>query len=351
MKVMINVDWKAALDEGRDLYGPVVLVVPAADIPKYLRQYLEPVNRNLALQPRAVRGDHVYIQYPPVGQATKETLITLLEHARAEEQKALENKLEKEREEAAEQARLDNLAAQVSEVILKLTPEELADTEADLWISRDCSSTSVYTQSDRCPVPRQVTDLANNWDIERAFRLMGEGPKSRIASVCDLLAARSLAEKQASEREAKLAEERKTKQLDEIVQKLGNELQIRKWADGLMARREVIDLWERYRLSVLSGTGFCVVEGYVGKLEHEDHCEPCDHPTSEDIDLTKVSDDTYDRLLGLREYLPDAVCVPRRERLSCIHCGASTSTVYYRVTLVEQELTLDAQVVWVGHTD
>lgn len=81
MKIFMYVDGKQALREGKDLFGCQFVEIPAKSIPEDLREFLEvECDQRQWMRPvRMINGKSV--TYPPIGEASTETLFELLEYA------------------------------------------------------------------------------------------------------------------------------------------------------------------------------------------------------------------------------------------------------------------------------
>jgi len=310
MRICVVVSKNAALKAGKDVHGPQLVVIPAANIPSELREYLR--------QPADPKEfDFVVPRDLDVSEATFETAIAQLEHAR---------KLDEESKVWAEQSRKEKLAEDVQKITewLKLPREN--------WKSWRGGIDTPYLNCENA-------SGANTQDVSNYQEYVAECKRRRAIIEKDEAEYEERAKRAKEEHEAKEAAraEAKHDQLSEVVQKYGSDTQKARWDEDLMPVSEAIALLDAFESKPLVDTGLRVEDrntqlGDDDDLEHDEYCDG--EAKAIDSEKSTLNDEQYLNLAKVKRAMDGkyATFTILQEELMCKRCECKhVKTVFVKV--------------------
>jgi len=309
MRIGVVVSKAAALKAGKDVHGEQMVVIPAGSIPSELREYLRhPSNQE--------KFDFVVPSDLDVSEATVDTAIAQLEHAR---------KLDEESKVRADQTRKENIAEDVQRIAewLKLPQENWKSWRGD--ITRPCLKceySSINTQEvsnyqeyvAECKRRSAIIDKEEAEYKERSERAKAEHEAKKVAQ-----------------------QEDKHAQLDNIVQEYGSDTQKARWAEDLMPVSEAIALLDAFESKPLADTGLRVEDrnqqlGCDEDLEHDEYCEG--KSKASDSEKSTLDDEQYLNLAKVKKAMDgkNVTFTILQEELMCTRCECEhVKTVFVKV--------------------
>jgi len=310
MRIGVVVSKGAALKAGKDVHGPQLVVIPAANIPSELRAYL--------LQPADPKEfDFVVPRDLDVSEATFETAIAQLEHAR---------KLDEESKVRAEQSRKKNIAEDVQKIAewLNLTRENSRSWRGGI--------ATPYLNCERVSTV-STQDVSNYQEYVAECKLRS----AVINKEDDEYKERSAQAKAEQEAKEAAQQEAKHAQLSEVVQKCGSDTQKARWDEDLMPVSEAITLLDSIESKQLVDTGLRVEDrntqlGDDDDLEHDEYCEG--GTKAIDSEKSTLTDEQYLNLAKVKKAMEgkNATFTILQEELMCKRCECKhVKTVFVKV--------------------
>lgn len=341
MRFCLWVDCFTALRAGNDVIGEVYLDVPAREIPVDLCPFLEEVTGQYGTSLQPVKFiQSVQILYPKIGEATRDSLIKLLQFAQAESVRIKAEQDARIENEKVEQENIRLKAERVSIKIQELTPEEVVQcSSGNGWVDKDLKGWHAGSRNGGCPIPfkEELSDSV-------IMRLSGMA-KNVLKRAMELLDKQDAAAE--AEQEAKREKRRvkRKEQLDGVVARLGTDVQKRKWAAGLMAVQEAAELWVAYVAKPLKEAGFTIVSA-----EECIQDAPIEGVTIREYQLDKVSDELFESMEKAKTLVPQtAEVLPFVERCTydAVYAGEEDDTIeeFLSISWKEGELKVDIKAV------
>lgn len=309
MRICVVVSKDAALKAGKDVHGPQLVVIPAANIPSELRAYLR--------QPSDPKEfDFVVPRDLDVSEATFETAIAQLEHAR---------KLDEESKVRAEQSRKKNIAEDV---------QKIAE-----WLKLPRENWKHYLTLNTPYLNCEHASGVNTQDVSNYQEYVAECERRRAILKKEEEEHKELSARATAEQEAKEAAraEAKHNQLSEVVKKYGSDTQKARWDEDLMPVSEAITLLDAFESKPLVDTGLRVEDrnqqlGDDDDLEHNEYCEG--ETKALDYEKSTLNDEQYLNLAKVKRAMDGkyATFTILQEELMCKRCECKhVKTVFVKV--------------------
>lgn len=337
MKVLVIVDGREALKLGKDEFGRREVRVKSADIPKGLEEFLEVDSLEMEIM-RPVRCIKGYtICYPPIGEATLESLIVLLRAAQAAKQEFIWQEERLAAKTAEENKQYEQEARIASEKIEKMNPADIANMPGGRWVSRYFTGIYEGSRMGGCPVPVDRLSCGVSRLSAKAKEVL-----LKAMDICDSKEKQLQAERDAAQKQAI---EARRKQFAEIVSRLGTDVQKRKWAAGYMRASEVIALRFDELAKPFREAGFKVVDESMwingGKEENRNFREE---------ERTKLTDYLFSAFEKIKGIAPkDADIKPFAEIFSRTDEGGDERETicqpFFKVKWVDGSLVMEMSVV------
>ena len=317
LKIKITVNERAAIVSGKNVFGDVEIEIDLEKLTPEERLHIVDRNKNLC---RSCYSTPCIEAYPVIFEPTEGNAVLIVKT--------------------------------MSSVVAKRGAEKAAELEQKTleWLSKP-DDQKIYMDTFRTATSARVIGdkeiNSNDPRVRDEQRRLGEIMSQRMAAEKEKIAAtRENLEKQEAEKKEKEIEidKGKVNQLSEVVTLYGSKTQKEKWAAGLMARKEALDLlWAETFKTPLDGTDFVardnktyILMGYITDTNEDNYTY---------TQITTLSDPQFEAFQRIKKIFGDAAVYDlAREVYASEETDEKQSVVYCEVSKTVGLYTLECAI-------